>query len=744
MMFIEGTVEDIIFRNEENGYTVARLVTSDGPVTFVGKTYFIKKEQFVELEGEWIYHDKFGEQFQFTNIKEKLPSTINGIESYLASGLIPHIGKATARKIVDKFKENSLDIIQYYPERLLEVDGIGKKKLDKIMEAFEEQREIRQIIVELKEFDISTNQILKIYKQYGSESTNIIKENPYRLTEDIRGIGFKISDDIANKVGVDKNSPHRIKAGLKYIMNEAIGQGHTFLPEKLLIDEAQKLLTVSKDKIVDEIKSLLISDVFVKSKIDDKDIIYHYLYNIFENNIARKIIELSNYKLDDINIDIQKEINEIQEKSNIKFANKQREAIVSSINNGVLILTGGPGTGKTTIIKAIIEIFKKEGKTFVLAAPTGRAAKRIKEYTGYEAKTLHRLLEISYGGDEFNFLRDEENPIESDIIIVDEASMIDISMMNNLINAIKPGSRLILVGDVDQLPSVGAGNILRDIINSNVIKVVRLDEIFRQEEKSMIIVNAHRINNGLMPILNEKDKDFFFIYKQNPKEALEEIKELVVNRLPKYYGFDPINDIQVLSPMKKGDLGVISLNQKLQAVLNPENKLKPQKSLGSFSFRVGDKVMQIKNNYQIEWSISKQGEIEKGEGIYNGDIGIITEISDEENKIKVLFDQEKEVEYDYKDLDQLTLSYAITIHKSQGSEFRAVIIPVTSGPKMLLTRNLIYTGVTRAKDLVILVGDKKYIYEMVRNNQIEKRYSALDMKIKQYDMYIRKEGINFD
>lgn len=743
-MFIEGTVEDIIFRNEENGYTVARLVTSDGPVTFVGKTYFIKKEQFVELEGEWIYHDKFGEQFQFTNIKEKLPSTINGIESYLASGLIPHIGKATARKIVDKFKENSLDIIQYYPERLLEVDGIGKKKLDKIMEAFEEQREIRQIIVELKEFDISTNQILKIYKQYGSESTNIIKENPYRLTEDIRGIGFKISDDIANKVGVDKNSPHRIKAGLKYIMNEAIGQGHTFLPEKLLIDEAQKLLTVSKDKIVDEIKSLLISDVFVKSKIDDKDIIYHYLYNIFENNIARKIIELSNYKLDDINIDIQKEINEIQEKSNIKFANKQREAIVSSINNGVLILTGGPGTGKTTIIKAIIEIFKKEGKTFVLAAPTGRAAKRIKEYTGYEAKTLHRLLEISYGGDEFNFLRDEENPIESDIIIVDEASMIDISMMNNLINAIKPGSRLILVGDVDQLPSVGAGNILRDIINSNVIKVVRLDEIFRQEEKSMIIVNAHRINNGLMPILNEKDKDFFFIYKQNPKEALEEIKELVVNRLPKYYGFDPINDIQVLSPMKKGDLGVISLNQKLQAVLNPENKLKPQKSLGSFSFRVGDKVMQIKNNYQIEWSISKQGEIEKGEGIYNGDIGIITEISDEENKIKVLFDQEKEVEYDYKDLDQLTLSYAITIHKSQGSEFRAVIIPVTSGPKMLLTRNLIYTGVTRAKDLVILVGDKKYIYEMVRNNQIEKRYSALDMKIKQYDMYIRKEGINFD
>jgi len=743
-MFIEGTVEDIIFRNEENGYTVARLVTSDGPVTFVGKTYFIKKEQFVELEGEWIYHDKFGEQFQFTNIKEKLPSTINGIESYLASGLIPHIGKATARKIVDKFKENSLDIIQYYPERLLEVDGIGKKKLDKIMEAFEEQREIRQIIVELKEFDISTNQILKIYKQYGSESTNIIKENPYRLTEDIRGIGFKISDDIANKVGVDKNSPHRIKAGLKYIMNEAIGQGHTFLPEKLLIDEAQKLLTVSKDKIVDEIKSLLISDVFVKSKIDDKDIIYHYLYNIFENNIARKIIELSNYKLDDINIDIQKEINEIQEKSNIKFANKQREAIVSSINNGVLILTGGPGTGKTTIIKAIIEIFKKEGKTFVLAAPTGRAAKRIKEYTGYEAKTLHRLLEISYGGDEFNFLRDEENPIESDIIIVDEASMIDISMMNNLINAIKPGSRLILVGDVDQLPSVGAGNILRDIINSNVIKVVRLDEIFRQEEKSMIIVNAHRINNGLMPILNEKDKDFFFIYKQNPKEALEEIKELVVNRLPKYYGFDPINDIQVLSPMKKGDLGVISLNQKLQAVLNPENKLKPQKNLGSFSFRVGDKVMQIKNNYQIEWSISRQGEIEKGEGIYNGDIGIITEISDEENKIKVLFDQEKEVEYDYKDLDQLTLSYAITIHKSQGSEFRAVIIPVTSGPKMLLTRNLIYTGVTRAKDLVILVGDKKYIYEMVRNNQIEKRYSALDIKIKQYDMYFRKEGINFD
>jgi exodeoxyribonuclease V alpha subunit len=743
-MIIEGTIEDIIFRNEENGYTVGRLNTSDGPITFVGKAFFIKKEQYVELEGDFIYHDKFGEQFEFTSIKEKLPSTLNGIESYLSSGLIPNIGKATAKRIVDRFKEDSLDIIQYAPERLLEVEGIGEKKLIKIMKAFEEQREIRQIVVELKEYDISTNQILKIYKQYGSETVRLIKENPYRLIEDIRGIGFKISDEIANKIGIDMDSPHRIKAGINYIMHEAIADGHTYLPEGELIEKAESLLGVPKDKVIDELKSLLISDDFVKTKIDDEDIVYYAPYNSFENNIARKLVELSNVKLDDINIDVDKEINDIERKFNIKFAKKQRDAIKSSIDTGVVVLTGGPGTGKTTIIKAIIEIYKKENKTFVLAAPTGRAAKRIKESTGYEAKTLHRLLEISYTEEGNYFLRDEENPIQSDLIIVDEASMLDILIMNNLMEAIKLGTRLILVGDIDQLPSVGAGNILRDIINSNIIKVVRLDEIFRQEEESMIIVNAHRINNGLFPILNEKDKDFFFINKDSSKEVLEEIKELVVERLPRYYGFDPINDIQVLSPMKKGEVGIISLNKKLQEALNPPDKDKAQKIFGSFCFRIGDKVMQIKNNYQMKWTITKEEGIEEGEGIYNGDIGIIKDIDDENEIIKILFDFEKEVEYDFKDLDQLTLSYAITIHKSQGSEFRAIIMPITSGPKMLLTRNLLYTGITRAKDLVVLIGDRRYIHMMVKNNLIEKRYSSLDRKIQQYYSYFSKEGINYD
>ncbi|HPP31806.1 MAG TPA: ATP-dependent RecD-like DNA helicase [Soehngenia sp.] len=743
-MLIEGTVEEIIFRNEENGYTVGRLNTSDGPVTFVGKTFFIKNDQYVELEGNFIYHDKFGEQFEFTSLKEKLPSTLNGIESYLSSGLIPHIGKATAKKIVDRFKEDSLDIIQYNPQRLLEVEGIGEKKLIKIMKAFEEQREIRQIVVELKEYNISTNQILKIYKEYGSETVRLIKENPYRLIEDIRGIGFKISDEIANKIGIEMDSPYRIKAGLNYIMHEAIADGHTYLPEKELIKRAEHLLEVPKGKVIDELKSLLLADNFVKMKIDEEDIVYYAPYNTFENNIARKLVELSNIKLDDIDIDVEKEINDIERKFNIKFAKKQRDAIKSSIDTGVVVLTGGPGTGKTTIIKAIIEIYQKENKTFVLAAPTGRAAKRIKESTGYEAKTLHRLLEISYGDDGFNFLRDDENPIESDLIIVDEASMVDILIMNNLMEAIKLGTRLILVGDIDQLPSVGAGNILRDIINSNIIKVVKLDEIFRQDEESMIIVNAHRINNGLMPILNEKDKDFFFITKNSPKEVLEEIKELVVERLPRYYGFDPINDIQVLSPMKKGDVGIISLNQKLQDALNPADKNKAQKIFGNFCFRIGDKVMQIKNNYQMKWTITTEEGKEEGEGIYNGDIGIIKDIDDENEIIKILFDFEKEVEYDFKDLDQLTLSYAITIHKSQGSEFRAVIMPITSGPKMLLTRNLLYTGITRAKELVVLIGDRRYIHTMVNNDQIEKRYSSLDRKIQQFYSYFSKEGTSYD
>lgn len=733
-MVIEGIIEEIIFRNESNGYTVGRLITSDGDIIIVGYAALINTDETVSLEGDLIYHNKYGEQFSFTKINIVVPSTLKGIENYLASGLIPNIGPKTAKKIVEKFGLDALDIIQYNPERLKEVEGIGDKKLQSIMEAYDEQRELRDIMVYLQEYDISVNQGIKIYKKYGNDTINTISENPYRLSDDIYGIGFKTADTIANKMGVSIDSPYRCEAGLKYVIKDCASEGHCYIPKEELLIKASRLLDIDSEILEEGIRDLVFKNVFYAVNYNDEMNIYYKPYYMAENSVARKIIELSRYDFDELEVDADKEIRLIEKKEEITFGEKQIQAIKESLNNGMIVITGGPGTGKTTTINAIITICENLGLEVLLAAPTGRAAKRMTETTGREAKTIHRLLEISFmEEDSAEFFKDEDSPIEADVIIIDEASMIDILLMNSLLKAISPGTRVILVGDIDQLPSVGPGNVLKDIINSGTIKVCILDEIFRQAEESMIIVNAHKVNKGEAPLLNEKDKDFFFISLRNPLDVINTITELNKNRLPSFYGVDPISDIQVLTPMKKGDVGIHSLNKHLQDALNPGSKLKDEKIVGDVLFRVGDKVMQTKNNYKMEWKIIHDGkEGSKGEGIFNGDFGYISEIDNEDNTLKVIFDEEKEVEYDYKQLDELMLAYATTVHKAQGSEFPVVIMPISSGPPMLMTRNLFYTAITRARRLVVLVGNERNMQMMIKNNLIAKRYSSLDIRIRDY------------
>lgn len=731
MLSLEGVVEEIIFRNEINYFTVAVIDTSDGPATIVGNAAYINIGETVRVEGEWIYHPKFGEQLDFKNISITTPSTTNAIEKYLASGLIPYIGPKTAAKIVDKFGLDTLDIVQYNPERLKEIDGIGDKKLKKIVEAYGEQGEIRDTMVFLQQYGITANYAMRIFKAYGKEAANIISENPYRLAEDIVGIGFKTADKIAQNMGISKESPYRIEGGIRYQINKYAGNGHSYVPKEELIETSGRLLEVDPDLVEGSIRDLAIKGIVHIVPMDEDQVVYYTPYHVAENNVARKIVELSRVALDVFQIDIEKAIKEIEGAEGINFAHKQRLAIEESINNGVMVMTGGPGTGKTTIINAIIKIFEDQGLTVHLAAPTGRAAKRMTEATGKEAKTIHRLLEYSHMEEDMAFGLNEEEPLLTDLLIIDEASMLDIILTNNLLKALTPGTRLILVGDIDQLPSVGAGNVLKDIIQSAIVKVVELDEIFRQEEESMIVVNAHKINNGSYPILNAKDRDFFFIPQDKSKEILATIIELCQERLPKYYGIDPLEDIQVLSPMKKGDVGINSLNQHLQEALNPKVYGKKEKQIGSELFRVGDKVMQMKNNYEAEWELIRDGQvIDKGEGVFNGDLGYIKDIDDELATVTILFDGEKELVYSFNQLDDVKLSYASTVHKSQGSEFPIIIMPIAWGPPMLLTRNLLYTAISRARDLVVLVGEERYLYQMIRNNRITQRYSGLDRKIR--------------
>lgn len=731
LLTLEGMVEDIIFRNESNSYTVAVLDTTDGKATIVGYIPFINIGETLKAEGDWIYHPTYGEQLDIKNVSIVVPSTLNGIEKYLSSGLIPYIGPKTAKRIVEKFGLDTLDIIQDNPDRLKEIEGIGDKKLETIVEAFREQGELRNIMVFLQQYGITPNYGIRIYKKYGNNTINIISQNPYKLSEDIHGIGFKTADKIAQNMGISLESPHRIEGGIRFTINRYAGNGHSYVPKEELIESAAKLLVLDNNLIEESIRDLAIKGIIHILNIENNTCIYYTPYHIAENNVSKKIVELSRIELDNIEMDIDKAIITIEGEDGVVFANKQRLAIKESINNGMVVITGGPGTGKTTTINAIIKIFEDQGLTVKLAAPTGRAAKRMTETTGREAKTIHRLLEYSFMEEEMAFGLDEDNPLDTDLLIIDEASMIDILLANSLLKAINPGTRLILVGDVDQLPSVGAGNVLKDIIESEVVKVVKLDEIFRQAEESMIVVNAHRINKGESPFLNEKGKDFFFLREANPNKIVEIILDLCKNRLPNFYGIDPFKDIQVLTPMKKGDVGINALNKHLQNILNPKAVLKKEKIIGDQLFRVGDKVMQIKNNYNLEWEITKNNSIqEKGEGVFNGDFGVIMDIDHEENIMNIVFDDEKKVEYNFNQLDELKLSYATTVHKSQGSEFPVIIMPIYWGPPMLLTRNLLYTAITRAKSLVVLVGEEKYLRTMIANNRIVKRYSGLDHKIR--------------
>lgn len=731
MEILEGLVEAIIFKSDDSGYIVAKITANKELVTIVGIMPLIKEGQQIEVKGNWINHKQFGRQFNVAEYKEVLPTSAREIEKYLSTGIIHGIGPVTAKKIVKAFGVETLDILDNDIERLREVEGIGEKKFNIIYESYLESRELKDIIMFFQNHGVTINQCLKIYKKFGPDSIDIVSNNPYVLNDEISGIGFLTSDRIAKSLGIEPKSDFRVQSGIRYVLNNFSGLGNTYMPKDKLIEQCQKVLMVDKELIEVNIYNSVLEGKVKVEKINDIEAVYALPYYFCELGVTNKIITLSIEKFQTINSDVLFEISSFENKHNIKFADSQKDAILGAFENGIEIITGGPGTGKTTIIKCIIEIYENNGMKVLLAAPTGRAAKRMTESTGREAKTIHRLLEMGVSEDENSFFgRGEGEPLEGDVIIIDEASMIDIMLMNSLLKAIKLGTRVIIVGDVDQLPSVGPGNVLRDLINSNFIKVVRLNEIFRQGKESMIILNAHRINNGELPYLNKKDGDFFFDNRENNESILQTILDLVNRRIPMFNSkWNKVKDIQILSPTRKGILGIENLNNELQAILNPPDKYKKERKFKDFIFRVGDKVMQTKNNYSLKWNrIGEYGDNE-GVGIFNGDMGFIESIDEENNTITVIFDDERRIVYDNVYVEELELAYAITIHKSQGSEFKVVITPAFMGSAFLMNRNILYTGITRAKELVVVVGSQKALKYMVDNTNSMERYSSLKERI---------------
>lgn len=722
MIEITGILEKIVYRNDENGYTVARFTTEDDSITVTGSALEFKEQMEYVLTGDFTFHKKYGEQFSFQNVKEILPQSENGIINYLTSGAIPYVGKAMAKKIYSKFGEKTLDVIEKSPEQLIMVEGIGKAKLRKILEKLEQDQGLRKVIIFFSEYGIPTSLAMKIYKNYGDNSISVVRENPYKLAEDIRGIGFKKADEIAMKIGDFSQSNLRVKAALKYTLYMATLEGHSFLPIDVLISRTKFLINKTEDELYSEIGALNLDDRF---KLENTDPIRCYFapYLKAENYIAGRIKDMLSFKHEIKNVD--ELIDEVQDRQKIVLAENQEKAVREATKNGITIITGGPGTGKTTTLKVIIELFELMEKKVFLAAPTGRAAKRMKEATSRDAQTIHKMLELTVSDSEYiDYGYQSEENLDCDVLIVDEVSMVDLNLMENLLNRISINTRLILVGDKDQLPSVGAGNVLSDLINSGIIPVVNLNQIFRQSGESHIIRNAHMVNNGEVPPVTN-DGDFFTIDSKEERASLSTIVDLVYKRLPDYYSIDRDN-IQVLAPMKKGVCGVNNLNKELQKTLNPKGE---SIDYNGSIFRIGDRVMQTKNNYNLEYKIESDFYLEKGSGVFNGDIGKIVSVDEEDKKLTVLFDDTKKVEYEYTDLDELTLSYATTIHKSQGSEFEVVVMPIHFAPPILLTRNLLYTAITRAKRLVVLVGNYKYVEQMVKNNRISLRYSSLKEKL---------------
>ena len=727
METITGFVEHIVYRNEENGYTVLNLASNEeDEITCVGVFQMISEGESLELTGEYTVHPSYGPQFKVQQYSIKAPEDIASIERYLGSGAIKGVGAALAARIVRKFKEDTFRIIEEEPERLAEIKGISERKAQEIAQQTEEKRELRQAMIFLQNYGISLSLAVKIYQTYQLDMYRIIQENPYRMAEDVTGVGFKIADEIAHRVGIHLDSDFRIRSGIMYVLQQASLEGHTYLPEELLTRRACELLGVDASGVEKHYMDMAIDRKLILKQSEAEVQIYASTFYYMELNVAVMLREL-NVKYDFSETAVEQRIRKIEQLSELELDEMQRTAVKEAVRSGLLVITGGPGTGKTTTINTIIQYFESEGMDIALAAPTGRAAKRMSETTGYEAKTIHRLLELSGGMDEHaGFERNEQNPLETDVIIIDEMSMVDITLMHNLLKAVVAGTRLILVGDVNQLPSVGPGCVLKDIIDSHACNVVRLNRIFRQASESDIIVNAHKINRGEPVSLDNKSRDFFFLKRYDANVIISICIQLIRQKLPKYVNASPF-DIQVLTPMRKGLLGVERLNTILQQYLNPPDGKKAEREHGQTIFRVGDKVMQIKNNYQAEWEIRSRYNIpiEKGLGVFNGDMGIVREINSFSETLTVEYEERRMVEYPFKELDQLDLAYAITIHKSQGSEYPAVIIPLLTGPQMLMNRNLLYTAVTRARKCVTLVGDEKAFYNMEANVNEQKRYSGL-------------------
>ncbi len=730
-----GYVDHIIFRNEENGYTVLALDAEGTEITCVGAFQYIGQGEVIEAQGHYTEHSVYGQQFHIESFQTKIPEDTAAMERYLGSGAIKGVGGALAARIVKHFGADAIRVAEEEPERLAEVKGISERKAREIAIQIEEKTDMRKAMMFLQKYGISLNLGAKIYQQYGQKLYQVLRENPYQMAEDIPGVGFKAADEIAEKIGIRKDSAYRLKSGLLYTLLLATGQGHVYLPKQTLFRQAAALLQADEEALEKNLMDLILERKAVVKEMAAGEAVYGSRLYYLELNAARMLREL-NVEISRDKKRIKRRIQAIEKETGIRLDQRQQEAVIQAARSGLFVLTGGPGTGKTTTINAMLRYFEGEELCIRLAAPTGRAANRMTEATGWEAQTIHRLLELSGDLEESSsgvrFDRNEQNPLEADVVIIDEMSMVDIYLMHALLSALRVGTRLILVGDVDQLPSVGPGSVLRDIIASGAFPVSELTRIFRQAGTSDIVVNAHKINRGEQVELTNKSKDFFFLERQEAILVLRVVVALIQEKLPRYIQADPM-EIQVLTPMRKGALGVEQLNPFLQKYLNPADASKKEKEYGHTLFRQGDKVMQIKNNYQLEWEIRGKHGIaaDKGAGVYNGDIGRVREINEFAGFMTVEFDQGKFVDYTFKQLDELELAYAVTIHKSQGSEYPAVVIPLLTGPQMLMNRNLLYTAVTRAKKCVTLVGSAQTVRQMIENKREAGRYSALDIRIQE-------------